>query len=91
MRHLVNRTLKSEDRPKKKGRLVDWKNLYFPIGCGMMKDGVPADVPLVQQPDGSFVAVRRGIIPNFKFEIIFHIVYSWVFSLPVSIRMLLAQ
>lgn len=54
---MMNRTLNSENRPKKKGRLVDWKNLYFPIGCGMMKGGVPPDVPLVQQADGSFLPV----------------------------------
>lgn len=69
--NFVNRTLKSDDRPKKKGRLVDWKNLYFPIGCGMLKGGVPADVPLVQQADGIFLPVFTEINANLTFETIF--------------------
>lgn len=43
-----------EERVRKKGRLIDWKNLYFPIGCGMVKNGVPANVMVIQRPDGTF-------------------------------------
>lgn len=69
VRNFGNRTLKSEDRPRKKGRLVDWKNLYFPMGCGMIKGGVPADVPLVQQADGSFSPVNIQFYGQFLFEV----------------------
>lgn len=34
--------------------MLDWQNLYFPIGCGMVKGGVPTNVMVTQRPDGSF-------------------------------------
>lgn len=57
-RNLINlrsyRVLSPEEKVRKRGRLIDWKNLYFPIGCGMVKNGVPANIMVVQRPDGTF-------------------------------------
>lgn len=44
----------SEEKTKKKGLSLDWKDLYFPIGCGMVKGGLMPNVPIVQHPDGTF-------------------------------------
>lgn len=51
-------SLKYDGNQQRRGRTIDWQDLYFPIGCGMQKGGVPANVPLVKQSDGSYVPVR---------------------------------
>lgn len=38
----------------KEGLTLVWKDLYFPIGCGMVKGGISPNVPVVQRPDGTF-------------------------------------
>lgn len=50
-------SLKFDSNQKRKGRTIDWQDLYFPIGCGMVKGGVPANTPLEKQPDGSYAPV----------------------------------
>ena len=42
---------------KSVGQTVAWKDLYFPIGCGMVKDGVKPNIPVVQRPDGTYTSV----------------------------------
>lgn len=49
-----NRILSPEEKFRKKGRLLNWEDLYFPIGCGMVKGGVPTNIMVVQRPDGRF-------------------------------------
>lgn len=49
---------------KRRGLTLDWKNLYFPIGCGMVKGGVLPNVPVVQRPDGSFTVSNKHINEN---------------------------
>lgn len=51
-------SVKFDANQKRKGRTIDWQDLYFPIGCGMMKGGVPANTPLAKQSDGSYAPVR---------------------------------
>lgn len=50
-------TLKFDGKEKRRGRTIDWQDLYFPIGCGMVKGGVPANVPLIKEMDGSYTTV----------------------------------
>lgn len=51
---IFNRILSPEEKFRKKGRLLNWEDLYFPIGCGMVKGGVPTNIMVVQRPDGTF-------------------------------------
>lgn len=37
--------------------MLDWKDLYFPIGCGMAKGGVVLNAPVVRAPGGNFKQV----------------------------------
>lgn len=46
---------------KPRGVMLDWKDLYFPIGCGMAKGGVLLDAPVFRAPGGSFQQVRTII------------------------------
>lgn len=41
----------------KNGKTLVWKDLYFPIGCGMVKGGIIPNVPVVQRPDGTFAVI----------------------------------
>lgn len=50
-------TIKLEPNHRRRGRTINWQDLYFPIGCGKVKDGVPANIPLMRQTDGSFIPV----------------------------------
>lgn len=50
------------EKQKKKGQVLDWKDLYFPIGCGMVKGGVLPNVPVIQRPDGTFAVVNLKTI-----------------------------
>lgn len=50
-------SLKFDTNQKRRGRTIDWQDLYFPIGCGMAKGGVPPNVQLAKQADGSYTPV----------------------------------
>lgn len=60
-------SLKLEPSVRRRGRTIDWQDLYFPIGCGMVKDGVPANIPLIRHSDGSYTPVN-WIFHFFKFS-----------------------
>lgn len=60
-------SLKYEANQKRRGRTIDWQDLYFPIGCGMVKGGVPPNVPLIKQSDGKYVPVCRKQKKESKF------------------------
>jgi hypothetical protein len=45
----------ADEKPyKPKGVMLDWKDLYFPIGCGMAKGGVLLNAPVIRAPGGQF-------------------------------------
>lgn len=47
-----------DEKPHKpKGVMLDWKDLYFPIGCGMAKGGVLLNAPVIRTPSGIFQQV----------------------------------
>lgn len=58
LRYRMISTIKLEPNHRRRGRTINWQDLYFPMGCGKVKDGVPANIPLMRQTDGSFIPVR---------------------------------
>lgn len=52
-------SLKLDTNQKRRGRTIDWQDLYFPIGCGKSKGGIPPNIPLIRQADGSYAPVSK--------------------------------
>lgn len=48
---------------KPKGVMLDWKDLYFPIGCGMAKGGVLLNTPVIRAPGGIFQQLGETKFP----------------------------
>ncbi|KAJ6643834.1 hypothetical protein Bhyg_08799, partial [Pseudolycoriella hygida] len=52
-----------EKHYKPKGVMLDWKDLYFPIGCGMSKGGVLLNTPVIRAPGGTFQQLGETKFP----------------------------
>ncbi|KAG4074665.1 hypothetical protein HA402_004536 [Bradysia odoriphaga] len=54
----------ADEKPyKPKGVMLDWKDLYFPIGCGMAKGGVILNAPVIRAPGGIFQQLGETKFP----------------------------
>lgn len=42
--------------------MLNWKDLYFPIGCGMARGGLLLNAPVIRAPDGYFKQVSLVIL-----------------------------
>ncbi|XP_037037867.1 uncharacterized protein LOC119075495 isoform X2 [Bradysia coprophila] len=57
-------TVDADEKPyKPKGVMLDWKDLYFPIGCGMAKGGVILNAPVIRAPGGIFQQLGETKFP----------------------------